>query len=203
MRIVKASFDVLDKIDGLQMLKNIERAARACWQSSDKITNDSAIDFVDRLIKREHFSPLEHEKITVKFIVDRGVSHEIVRHRLASYSQESTRYCDYSRGFFNKEITVIEPCFLRRDSVAYSVWEDACRRAEDAYFALKEHGCTPQEARAVLPTSLKTELVMTANLREWRHFCKLRANPAAHPQMREVAEPLLEYFKGAIPVVFE
>ena len=146
---------------------------------------------------------LEHCSFTVKFICDRGVSHEIVRHRLASYCQESTRYCNYSKGDFNSEITVIEPCYLNKGTFAYDEWKEACRRAESAYFNLLNWGLSPQEARAVLPNSLKTEVVMTANVREWRHFLKLRCSKAAHPQMREVATLLLKKLKEKVPVCFD
>jgi len=135
--------------------------------------------------------------------VDRGVSHEIVRHRLASYCQESTRYCNYSGDRFGNEITVIKPYFLTEGTNGYKKWAEACETAEREYFTLLEWGCTPQEARAVLPNSLKTELIMTANLREWRHFFKLRTSPAAHPQMYEVTIPLLKEVQEKIPVVFE
>jgi thymidylate synthase (FAD) len=177
-----------------------------CYKSEDKTTDTSAATFVGNIIKCGHEAVLEHDSITVKFIVDRGVSHEIVRHRLASYCQESTRYCNYSKDGFNHEITVIKPCYLQsfpEQSYGYQVWRRTCQAAEDAYFDLLEWGCTPQEARAVLPNSLKTEVVMTANLREWRHFFKLRAAPAAHPQMREVAAPLLKEMQDLVPVVFD
>lgn len=141
--------------------------------------------------------------VSVKFICDRGVSHEIVRHRLASYCQESTRYCNYAKEDFQSEITVIMPCYLDKSAAGYRIWERSCKNAETAYFDLLDFGCTPQEARAVLPNSLKTEIVMTANLREWRHFLKLRTSPAAHPQIREVAIPLLNEFKVLIPVMFD
>ena len=146
---------------------------------------------------------LEHCSFTVKFICDRGVSHEIVRHRLASYCQESTRYCNYSKEGFGSEITVIMPCFLDKDSTAYRHWFWACSQAEEAYFNMLNFGCSPQEARSVLPNSLKTEVVMTADIREWRHFLKLRCSPAAHPQMREVALILLEKVHELIPVCFD
>ena len=134
---------------------------------------------------------------------DRGVSHEIVRHRMASYCQESTRYCNYSKDAFGSEITVIRPAFLVEDTPGWIYWKTSCRMAEKAYFDLLDWGCTPQEARAVLPTCLKTEVMMTANLREWRHFFKLRTAPAAHPQMREVAIPLLHQMRSQVPVIFD
>lgn len=168
-----------------------------------KITEGSAEKFVAGIIKRGHEAVLEHCSFTVKFICDRGVSHEIVRHRMASYCQESTRYCNYGKGKFGEEITVIEPCFLEPGSRAYDYWRDACEGVEIRYFDMLAEGCTPQEARSVLPNSLKTEVVMTANIREWRHFLKLRCSPAAHPQMREVALILLDKVHWLIPVCFD
>lgn len=158
------------------------------------------------IIKRGHEAVLEHYSFTVKFICDRGVSHEIVRHRLASYCQESTRYCNYSKDGFGNEITVIEPCFfnlLSEENRDYYLWKEACEQAESHYFYLLNIGKSPQEARSVLPNSLKTEVVMTTNLREWRHFFKLRCSSAAHPQMREVACMLLDKCKEKIPIIFD
>ena len=155
------------------------------------------------IIKRGHEAVLEHASVTVKFTVDRGVSHEIVRHRLAAYCQESTRYCNYSKDGFGRQVTFIQPHFLDRGTRGWELWVLACEQAEKAYFDLLNWGCSPQEARAVLPNSLKTEVVMTANLREWRHFFKLRTAPAAHPQMREVTIPLLRRMQELIPVVFD
>lgn len=142
---------------------------------------------------------LTHYDVTVKFVVDRGVSHEIVRHRPASYCQESTRYCNYSKDDFGKEITFIIPDYLSYKSEAWNTWKETMKACEDAYFKLLDIGLLPQEARAVLPNSLKTEVVMTANIREWRTFFKLRTADAAHPQMREVTRPLLEDMKEIIP----
>ncbi|MBR2215980.1 MAG: FAD-dependent thymidylate synthase [Selenomonadaceae bacterium] len=203
MKIVNPSFEILDAVDGAAMLRKIEAAARTCYKSEDKITADSAEAMVRNLIKRGHETPLEHEKISVRIICDRGVSHELVRHRIASYSQESTRYCNYSQGRFGGELAFIRPCFWEPGSDAYQVWENAMHKAENYYFALRCRGATPQEARAVLPNSLKTEIVVTMNLREWRHFFRLRAAPDAHPQMREIASAMLANFKERVPVVFD
>ena len=170
------------------------------------MTDLAAVKMVESLINRGHEAMLEHEKISVKFIVDRGVSHELVRHRMASYAQESTRYCNYSKDKFGNEITVIKPCFLDEDTENYRIWKSSCEAAEKAYFAMLDNDATPQEARSVLPNSLKTEICMTANLREWRHFFKLRAlgiTGKPHPQMLEVTVPLLAEFKALIPVVFD
>ena len=182
MKIISPSFEILTPLDGQAVLKHIELCGRVCYKSEDKITGTSA---------------------AVKFICDRGVSHELVRHRLASYCQESTRYCNYSKDGFGGEITVIWPYFLAKGSTAMQHWAWACRQAEASYFNMLTFGCTPQEARSVLPNSLKTEVVMTANLREWRHFFKLRTAPAAHPQMRELAIPLLRRMQEMVPVVFD
>lgn len=203
MKIIKPYAAICEPIDGHEILKKIERCGRVCYKSEDRITDNSAENFVANIIKRGHEAVLEHASVTVKFVVDRGVSHEIVRHRIASYCQESTRYCNYSKDSFGSEITIILPHYLTEDSTAYKIWKKSMSLSEAAYFLMLDVGCTPQEARAVLPNSLKTELVMTANLREWRTFFKLRTHHSAHPQMVEVARPLLEQFKKVIPVVFD
>ncbi len=167
------------------------------------MTPDSAPDFIRRIIKSGHHSVLEHVSITVKLVCDRGVTHELVRHRLASYSQESTRYANYSRDRFGKEITVVKPPFWPEDSPPYRQWYEAMKAAETHYMRLSEMGASPQEARSVLPNSLKTEIVMTCNIREWRHVFQLRCSPQAHPQIRQVMLPLLEEFHQKIPVLFD
>lgn len=203
MKIVKASTEIFTDTNGIDILKHIEKCGRVCYKSEGKITDDSYISFVKKIVERGHEAVLEHFNITVKFICDRGVSHEIVRHRIASYCQESTRYCNYSKDAFSNEITVIEPLYLDKNSMQYLIWNKSCEDSEKCYFAMLKNGSTPQEARAVLPNSLKTELVMTTNLREWRHFLKLRCSSAAHPQMREVACMLRDQFKQYIPIVFD
>lgn len=203
MKIINPNFEILSPVDGQAILQHIERCGRVCYKSEDKITETSAQTFVGNIIKRGHEAVLEHDSITVKFVVDRGVSHEIVRHRLAAYCQESTRYCNYSKDGFGRQVTFIQPNFLDRGTRGWELWVLACEQAEKAYFDLLNWGCSPQEARAVLPNSLKTEVVMTANLREWRHFFKLRTALAAHPQMREVTVPLLRRMQELIPVVFD
>lgn len=203
MKIIKPSTEILSPVDGCAILKHIERCGRVCYKSEDKITEISARTFVANIIKRGHEAVLEHASITVKFVVDRGVSHEIVRHRLAAYCQESTRYCNYSKDGFGNEVTFIKPLFFDEDSYQYKIWKNDCAMSESNYLLLLDQGASPQDARSVLPNSLKTEVVMTANLREWRHFFRLRTAPAAHPQMREVTIPLLAKFKELIPVIFD
>lgn len=202
MKIIEPSFEILP-VNGEEILKNIEKAGRTCYKSEDKITADSARKFVAGIVKSGHESVIEHEKITARIICDRGVTHEIVRHRIASYSQESTRYCNYTKDKFGNSLTFIRPFYWKDDPVKMDIWEDTMRHIEDTYMNLINQGATPQEARAILPNSLKTEIVVTMNLREWRHFFKQRTLPAAHPQMREIAIPMLEYFKKTVPVVFD
>lgn len=203
MKIIKPDVEFITPIDGATILKRLEQCGRVCYKSEAKITDTSAPAFVAGIIKRGHEAVLEHCSFTVKFICDRGVSHEIVRHRLAAYCQESTRYCNYSKDVFGNEITVIRPSYMRPGMKDFQIWERAMNACEDAYFDLLDYGCTPQEARSVLPNSLKTEVVMTADIREWRHFLKLRCSPAAHPQMREVALKLLDMVHAKIPVLFD
>jgi len=204
MRILKPRWTIetdINHIDG--MLRRIERAGRTCYKSEDRITHDSARAFVKtRLIDRGHLSVLEHESVTVRFQCDRGVSHEIVRHRPASYSQESTRYCNYSKEKFGKEVSFIELRPFLSES-QHGPWLIALGEVEECYFTLMERGASPQIARSVLPNSLKTEIVITYNLRQWRHVFTLRTDNAAHPQMRELMRPLLAAFRKLIPVIFD
>jgi len=205
MKVIKPSTTIISPFNGQDVMRHLEQCGRVCYKSEDKIADGSAERLLSNIIKRGHEAVLEHFNVTAKFVCDRGVSHEIVRHRLASYCQESTRYCNYSKDGFGNEITVIEPCYLDKadESPAYTHWLQACSDAERHYFDMLGSGCTPQEARAVLPNSLKTEVVMTANIREWRHFFKLRCANAAHPQMREVAAMLLKQFYSECPLLFQ
>lgn len=207
MKVIKPSFEVLTPIShfGIKELQHIEKIGRVCYKSEDKITEDgeSAKKFVAMLIKRGHEAMIEHGSISVKFICDRGVSHELVRHRIASFAQESTRYCNYSQDKFGNELTFIKPCFWEEESVNYKDWLSMMRSAEYFYLQMIDHGVTPQEARSILPNSLKTEITVTANYREWRNIFKLRTANAAHPQMREIMRPLLLYFQEHISVLFD
>ena len=203
MRIIEPYFEILDELDGKKMLQKIERIGRVCYKSEDLITEDSAEKFIGNILKRGHESVIEHEKISVKMVCDRGVPHEIVRHRVASYSQESTRYCNYQKDKFGNELTFIKPVFWKEDSPEYALWKESMQQIEDQYMKLIEMGASAQEARSILPNSLKTEIVVTMNLREWRHFFRLRTASAAHPQIREIAGMVLEEFRRQIPVVFD
>ena len=212
MNVIKAGYEILSDISvgGIKELQHIERIGRICYKSEDKITDDgeSAKKFVAGLIKRGHEAMLEHSSLSVLFHVDRGVTHELVRHRIMSFAQESTRYCNYSGDKFGNEITVVKPPFWPDgDKISeYMDWEQQMRTAEETYFKLLEKGASPQEARSVLPNSTKSDIVLTGNYREWRHFFWLRAadiTGPAHPQMHEVAQPLLDEVHSRIPIVFD
>jgi thymidylate synthase (FAD) len=178
----------------------IERAGRVCYKSEDKITNESAPKFIKMLLARNHEAVLEHACASILFICDRGVSHELVRHRLASYCQESTRYCNYGSDKFSNEIKVIEPPLSPEDKI---LWEFQCKKIEESYLIMISEGVSPQIARSILPTCLKTEIVVTTNFREWRHILKLRTSNAAHPQIREIMELALKILKDISPTCFE
>lgn len=202
MRIVEPSITYMPEYSGSEVLTKIEKVARTCYKSEDKITPESARGFVRGLIKSGHEAMIEHISLTVRIVCDRGVSHEIVRHRLCSFAQESTRYCSYDKEKFGGEISVICPKTISEDTAMFETWKKSMEAAEEAYLSLLKT-TTPQIARSVLPTALKTEIVVTANLREWRHFLKLRIAPDAHPQIREIAFKILDIFKSHIPVVFD
>lgn len=203
MKIIKPSHEILFMPDGNAILKLIELAGRTCYKSEDQITSDSAKKFVAGIIKSDHHSVIEHVNITVRFVCDRGISHEIVRHRHGSYCQESSRYCNYSKGKFGNEITVIKPLFWEEGSPEYEEWVSAMQDSERRYMKLLSLGAKAEQARSVLPNSLKTEVVMTCNLREWRLVFSLRCSQKAHPQIREIMIPLLKEMKSKIPVIFD
>lgn len=206
MKVIKPYAEIIGEIDGGEVLKKIERIGRVCYKSEGRIGEGTAEKLVANLIKRGHEAMLEHYSVSVRFVVDRGISHELVRHRVASFAQESTRYCNYGKDDFGNEVTFILPNYLEVGTKSYRIWANSMQVAEDSYFALLSEGLPPEQARAVLPVSLKTEIVMTANLREWRHFLKLRAAGVTgkpHPQMLEVAVPLLNLMQKTIPIVFD
>ena len=219
MNILKAGFEILTPISegGIEELKHIEKIGRVCYKSEGKITEDgeSAKKFVKMLIDRGHEAMIEHSSLSVKFVVDRGVSHELVRHRIASFAQESTRYVNYSLEKFGNEINVIDirngidldNKMKNMDSdTILAIMNEWCLAMEDAekhYMKMIELGATPQIARSVLPNSTKTEITISANYREWRNFFKLRVPNTAHPQMREVTIPLLKELKRRLPIIFD
>ena len=207
MKVIQASYEILtDLSDPVKILKDIERAGRVCYKSESNITDDSCITFCKNILNRGHEAVIEHSQLSVKFTVDRAIANELVRHRLASYCQESSRYCNYSKDKFYNEIKVIEPEeLLPRNSTDYNIWWVSCKNAEEAYMTMISNGVKPEIARSVLPLSTATEIIMTANIREWRNVLKLRSshNMRAHPQMRSICDRLLEELKSKIHVLFD
>ena len=211
MQLVKPSYEILTLLDGPEIMRTIEAAGRTCYKSEAAITDTSAEEFCQRIMTRGHLSVIEHVSMSVRFVANRGFTHELVRHRLAAYSQESTRYCSYKGGVafiippWEPQIepgsyNYVEgsPSFSRDDS---RDWFRGLLASERIYLRRLEHGASPQEARGSLPIDLKTEIVMTANLREWRHVFQLRCSSAAHPQMQELMRPLLAEFQNALPFI--
>lgn len=185
------------------MLKLIERMGRKAWKSENKITKQSHQAFMRMLLHKGHESVIEHSQVSADIVVDRGVTHEMVRHRIASFTQESTHFCDYSRGRFGSEISVICPREIRRSMAGLRIWKGAMLHAEEAYLGLIKVGIQPKIARGVLPQNLKADIGMTCNLREWRHVLSLRTSKAAHPQMRHIMTIGLEEISKMFPGMFD
>ena len=200
MKIIQPSYEILTDLNCDEIMKHLERCGRTCYKSENKITGISAPKFVEKIVKRKHLAMIEFYDIQVRFIHNRGFTHEMVRHRLCSFAQESTRYCDYSGG-----LAVIEPWWYeeQKDSNIKEAWEDHMRHAENSYNYLRMRDLSPQAARGVLPLDVKTELVVKANLREWMHIFKLRCAEAAHPDMRRVMIPLKEELERILPEIFD
>ena len=221
MKKINAGFEIITKETEKEMLQEMERVARTCYKSEDKITDDSCYKFITGIIKRGHEAMIEFANITVKFTCDRGVTHEIVRHRLASYAQESTRYCNYSKDKYNNQVSFIDikggidldlamnsalnNGTLNKDKINDIIkeWEEACKDSERHYLKMVELGASPNIARSVLNNSTKTEINVRMDIREWRHFFKLRCENVAHPQMREITLPLLKEMNERYPIFFK
>lgn len=202
MRIEQQKAEILTTTSYKDALTIVESAGRTCYKSKESDTLEGKEKFIRNIIKSGHESVVEHFNITFRLTTDRGVTHQLVRHRIASYSQESTRYCNYSKNKFGTEIVVIDQK-IDPKSKEYQVWEEYCLDAENTYLDLIVKGVKPDTARSVLPTCLKTEIVMTANVREYRHFLKLRLDKHAHYLIRELAELMLKELKEKYPVFFE
>lgn len=210
MNIIQPSYEIITPQtpeEGKTMIQLMERAGRTCYKSEDRITPDSAEKFVTMLRERQHEAMLEFGWIVVKFITDRGITHEMVRHRICSFAQESTRWCDYG----GMGIQVVLPGNIQEEYEAgtekglkgYEVWLRAMEQDQENYDALRDLGYKPQDARSVLPTCLKTEIVLGANTREWRHIFKMRTPVTAHPDMRRLMQPLLTDMQALIPVLYD
>lgn len=203
MKIVSPKVEIITPIDGEAILKHIEICARNCYKSEDKITPDSARNMIRKLIALGHEAMIEHYNITVKLTCDVGCYKDLTRHRHASFAIESTRFCNYSKGKYGSELTFIKPCNLEKDTEEYKLWKECMVAIETYYNLMAGLGCKPDQLRMLLPHSTKADVIMTANLREWRHIFKLRCSPAAHPSVQEVMKMLLKEFKKKIPVVFD
>lgn len=207
MQILEQNVIIEDKIDRETILKKIERAGRTCYKSECNITEESAGKFIKRIISSNHTSVIEHQNITLRFICDRGVSHELVRHRIASYSQESTRYCNYANNKFNNELKFIKPIIDKKHKINedeyLKIWENSMKIIEENYLEMSKNGIIPEYSRQILPNSLATEIVITMNLRGWRHFLKLRMDKTAHPQIRDLAFKVFDILNKELPEIFE
>lgn len=201
MRIVEPTITV-EKFDGKKIMKRIERACRTCYRSEGKITEDSYKKLLKNCITRGHESVLEHEKITVRIYSDVGSYKDLTRHRFASFSVESTRYCSYDKDKYGNEIAFMNPVYIE-DKETYETWKNAMQEIEKAYIKMKELGATTDMCREVLPHSTAAEYTMTANIREWKHILSLRTNNHVHPSIRQVLIPLLKLFKQEMPEIFD
>lgn len=202
MKIIEPLVEV-ENFDGLKIMKNIERACRTCYRSEDKITEDSYKNLIKNCVNRGHESVLEHEKITVRLTCDIGVYKDLTRHRIASFSIESTRYCNYGKDKWDNQIKFIKPCNIEGDSELYSNWVGTMDFIEKEYIAMSKNGATPDQMRMILPHSTAAEVTMTANIREWKHIFELRCSKRVHPSVQQVMIPLLLYFKEQMPEIYE
>lgn len=201
MRLVEPWVKV-EKFDGKQIMKRIERACRTCYRSEGKITEDSYKNLIKNCLTRGHESVLEHEKVTVRIYNDIGSYKDLTRHRFASFSVESTRYCSYDKDKYGNQISIINPVYIE-DKEIYENWKNTMEEMEKGYMKMKELGATTDMCRNLLPHSTAAEYTMTANIREWKHIFSLRANNHVHPAIRQVMIPLLKYFKEQMPEIFE
>ena len=202
MQIVDPYIQV-EKINGIQIMKNIERACRTCYRSEGKITEESYKTLLKNCITRGHESVLEHEKVTIRLYCDLGVYKDLTRHRIASFSIESTRYCNYGKDKFDNELKIIKPCNIEEGTDIYANWKNACEAIEKNYMEMSKKGALPDQLRMILPHSIAAEATMTANIREWKHILSLRASNHTHPSIRQLMIPLLLYFKQIMPEIFE
>lgn len=201
MKIIKPKV-IVEKYDSKKIMKNLEKACRTCYRSESYITDESYKQLLINCINRGHESILEHEKISIRMICDIGVYKDLTRHRHSSFSIESTRYCNYSKDKFENEIKFIEPCNIEKDSDLYLYWKHTMERIEMNYIHMANKNATPDQMRMILPHSTGAELVMTANIREWKHILTLRTTKFVHPSVQQVMIPLLLHFKETMPEIF-
>ena len=202
MKIIEPKIYVED-YDGIKIMKRLERACRTCYKSENLITEDSYKHLLTNCLNRGHESILEHEKISIRMICDIGVYKDLTRHRFASFSIESTRYCNYGKDKFDNEIKFIKPVHIEEGTENYKIWEDTMKYIEKQYMEMGEAKATPDQMRMLLPHSTAAEVCMTANIREWRHILSLRCSKMTHPAVRQLLIPLLLKFKKDMPELFE
>lgn len=205
MKIIEPNVEILSNINGNEILKHLELCARNCYKSENNITEDttSAIKMINKLIELDHTAMLEHFNITIKLLCDVGTYKDLTRHRHCSFAIESTRYCNYSKGKFGNEISVIKPCNMDENSGIYHTWLKAMNDMERAYMQMAEIGATPDQLRMILPHSTAASVILTANIREFRHIFNLRCAKAAHPSVRQIMLMTLNEFHNKIPVLFD
>lgn len=201
MRLVDPVIYVED-YDGVKIMKRIERACRMCYRSEGNITEDSYKSLLKNCISRGHESVLEHEKVSVRIRADIGTYKDLTRHRFASFSVESTRYCNYGKNKFDNEIKIIKPCHIEEGTELYDMWKEALEDMEKHYLEMSKAGAIPDQLRMILPHSTAAEYSMTANIREWKHILSLRCSNHTHPSIRQVLIPLLLKFKEDMPEIF-
>ena len=205
VKIINPSVEIVSEVNPDVMLKTIEKAARTCYKTENNISEDtsSAVKMITKLIDLGHTAMIEFADIHVKLITDTGVLKDLSRHRHCSFAVESTRYCNYSKGKFGTELTFIKPCHIEENSELYDIWFKTMQNIEESYMKMAKNGALPDQLRMILPHSLKTEINIKANMREWRYILKLRCSKAAHPSVREVMLMLLNEFHSKIPVLFD
>lgn len=202
MKIIEPTIEI-ENVDYKKIMKNLEKACRTCYRSEDKITDESYKTLLKNCINRGHESILEHEKITIQMVCDIGVYKDLTRHRIASFSIESTRYCNYGKDKFENQIKFIKPVNMEENTELYAEWKNNCEEIEKHYIKMAKLGATPDQMRMILPHSTAALVTMTANVREWKHILELRASAHAHPSVEQVMIPLLIHFKENMPEIFE
>lgn len=205
VKIVEPSVEIITELNGDKILKTIERAARTCYKTEDNISEDteSAKKMISKLIEMGHTAMIEFADVHVILTADTGVLKDLTRHRHCSFAVESTRYCNYSKGKFGNEITVIKPCNIEEGTKEYDLWLDCMNNIETTYNQMAELGCKPDQLRMLLPHSLKCNINLKANVREWRHIFSLRCAKAAHPSVQEIMKMVLVEFHKQIPILFD
>lgn len=202
MKIIEPIIQV-EKVDYKQIMKNLERACRTCYRSEGKITEESYKTLLKNCINRGHESILEHEKITIRMVCDIGVYKDLTRHRIASFSIESTRYCNYGKDKFDNQIKFIKPVNMEEGTELYEKWYNTCKIIEENYIEMSKMEATPDQLRMLLPHSTAAEVTMTANIREWKHIFSLRCTKHTHPAVEQLMIPLLFKFKKEMPEIFD